>query len=297
MFSGINRGFGGSRPWAVAGIEQAVFRHIRFAVGLSCIRCNHLPDGVHRFPVFLFPQGPVKAGPEIVGADAFQYLILGLLGVQFVQQSKVSQRGAALDTLFEFLAVKGEQLHAAANRGFGKARLVGDLLHAVAEVHHHLEALGLLIDGQIAALHILGHHGRDLLFGGHIINHDAGQFGQPGSLSSGQTAVPDNDGVAIRVAELVQLRAVFLGGVGVILPAQFLVIHIGVCTGHNGQILQNAVCLDAGGQLGNVAQIFAGVVRVGVQLRDRNHCDIGIHSGILLCLLDWLSSLLKLSKN
>ena len=275
-------------------MEQAVFRHIRFAVDLSCIRCNHLPDGVHRFPVFLFPQCPVKAGTEVVGADTFQNLVLGLLGVQLVQQSKVSQRGAALDTLFELLAVKGEQFHAAADCAFGKARLVGDLLHAVAEVHHHLEALGLLIDGQIAALHILGHHGRDLLFGGHILNHDAGQLRKPGSLGSGQTAVADDDGVAVRVAELVQLRSVFLGGVGVILPAQFLVIHIWVCTGHNGQILENAVCLNAGGQLGNVAQIFAGVVRVRVQLRNRNHCDIGIHSGILLCLLDWISSLLNL---
>ena len=32
-----------------------------------------------------------------------------------------------------------------------------------------------------------------------------------------------------------------------------------------------------------------GVVRVGVQLCNRNHCDIGIHSGILLCLLDGIS--------
>ena len=47
-----------------------------------------------------------------------------------------------------------------------------------------------------------------------------------------------------------------------------------VVAGNDGQVLVYAVFLDAGGKLGQVAQLLAGIVRVRMQLPDRDISDI-----------------------
>ena len=149
------------------------------------------------------------------------------------------------------------QLHhfdPAAHRCFGKAGLLCDFLNGAAEVKHHLEALGLLIDRQIGTLHIFQKHCPNLFLLVHF-RDNTGDFAQARQLCGGKTPVADHNGEGF----------------------------VAVVSRHDGQVLENAVGLDTVRQLRQVPQVFPGVVRMGKELvhRELGHKLADLSRGFL----------------
>lgn len=86
---------------------------------------------------------------EVLGADGFQNLITDIQIFDFVQLSEIGQCCATLFGFLEAIMVQLQQLDAPPYSGLGEPRLVGDLLHCLPKVHHHLEALRLFVDGEV----------------------------------------------------------------------------------------------------------------------------------------------------
>ena len=196
---------------------------------------------------FLCLDGAGQLLPEVVGADGLQDLILQLRVVDLVQLHVIHEVGATAHGSLEFLLVELQQLHPAPHGRLGEAGLPGNLVNAVPQVEHHLEALGLLVKGKVGPLNVLHEHGLHLAPKVHI-GDDTGQLFQPGQLRGREPAVADDHGIAL------------LPGFSRDFP--------GHGAGDDGQILEDAVGLDAVGQLGQVAQVFPGVVGMGVELFD-----------------------------
>lgn len=62
---------------------------------------------------------------------------------------------------------------------FGESCLCRDGSFRLPKVHHHLESLGLLIDGKVPSLHVFFQHGRNLFLLPHIRRDPAGKFRYP----------------------------------------------------------------------------------------------------------------------
>ena len=123
--------------------------------------------------VFLVRQGILHGAVEVLGTEGFQHLVPGIQVLDFVKFNKIGKGCATLLCLFEVVVVQFQQLDAPPDSGLREAGAVCDTLHGITHVQHHLEALRLLVDGEIRPLHILYHHGLQLLFLGHI-DHGAG---------------------------------------------------------------------------------------------------------------------------
>ena len=196
---------------------------------------------------FLCLDGAGQLLSEVVGADGLQDFILQLRVFDLVQIHVIHEVGTTAHGSLEFLLVELQQLHSAPDGRLGEARLPGNLVNTVPQVEHHLEALGLLVKGEVGPLNVLHEHGLHLRPEIHVSN-DAGKLLQTGQLRGCKAPVADDDRVA------------FLPSVA----RNFPLHH----PWNNGQILEDTVGLDAVGQFGQVAQVFPGVVGMGVELFD-----------------------------
>ena len=200
--------------------------------------------------VLLVFLGLTQLVVEVGGADGLQHLVPPVIILDGVQLEEVRHGGTTGLALLEALLVQLHQLRTVADGGFGQAHLLGDLSNGGAHVQHQLEALCLLVDGQVRALDVLHHHGLELLLGRHV-SDDTGQIRQTHQLRRSVSPVSDDDAVAALLCR------------------------------YDGQVLQHALGLDGRGQLSQVAQLLPGVVRVRVQQKDRDVLDF-IHSVLLL---------------
>lgn len=106
------------------------------------------PLSLFMLPLLFFQRclhGPV----EVLGADGFQNFVAGIQVLDFVQLGEIREGRTTLFGLFEAVVVQLQQLDTPPNGGLGKAGLVGNLLYRLPEIHHHLEALGLFVDGEV----------------------------------------------------------------------------------------------------------------------------------------------------
>ena len=142
--------------------------------------------------------------------------------------------------LFQNVLVKLHHLHPAADSSNRKTGLFRNLFHGAAKVKHHLEALRLLVNSQFGTLHIFQKHGLHLFLNRHLRNHTR-NLRQPGQLRSSKAAVADHNGELFKI----------------------------IVNRNHGQILKNTVCPDAVRQLGQVAKVFPGIVRVRMQAAHR----------------------------
>ena len=139
-----------------------------------CGPLAHVGDAIcEELPVFLSLNRDRQFISEIVGADRVQHLILQGRVLDFVQFHVIHKIGPALHRSLELLLVKGQQFHPAADCGLRETGLSGNFLHRVAHVHHHLESLRLLVDGQVGPLDVLHQHGAHLVTQTHV-RHNAG---------------------------------------------------------------------------------------------------------------------------
>ena len=193
---------------------------------------------------FLLGNQTFQNAVEICCADGVKGLVLVFGTVQLVKLQIIVERRTAGFSFLEFLPVEVKQFYTAANGGLREAGFFGDFSYGIAHVEHHLEALRLLIDGQIAALHIFNEHGLKLLPLRHF-DHNAGQFGQTSDLRGSVTTMTDDDGV-VRIGVVRFIR-------------------------NDRQVLQNAAGLDACGKLRQITEILARIVGVWEKTVD---CDI-----------------------
>ena len=225
--------------------------------------------------VFLVRQGILHGAVEVLGTEGFQHLVPGIQVLDFVKYNKIGKSCATLLCLFEVVVVQFQQLDAPPDGGLREAGAVCDALHSITHVQHHLEALRLLVDGEIRPLHILHHHGLQLLFLGHI-DHGAGQLELASLLRCRCPAVSDDDGVVLAGPHSLGCPCcrccgcipALVNALCDVLPA------VEVVAGDYGQVLVHAVFLDAGGKFGQVAQFLAGVIGVRVQLPDRDVSNV-----------------------
>ena len=231
--------------------------------------------------VFLVGQGVLHLTVKISRAEGFKHPVPGIQILDFVKFNKIGKGCAALLCLFEVVVVQFQQLDAPSDGGLREAGAVCDALHSIAHVQHHLEALRLLVDGEIRPLHILHHHGLQLLFLGHI-DHRAGQFKLASLLRCRRSAVSDDDGVVLAgphglgcPCRLCCRNIAAIGNA----PGNVLLLAE-VVSRNDGQVLVHAVFLDAGCKLGQITQLFARVIRVRMQLPDGDVSNVchGVYS-------------------
>ena len=234
-------------PAAVAGVVDHIDRRtVEFAASFNLICklvCNFSPFSKFLLD-FLLGNQAFQNAVEVRRADCVKRLVLVFGAVQFVKLQIVIECCATSFGFLKFLAVEVEQLHAASDGGLRKTGLFCDLSYGITHVEHHLEALRLLIDGQIAALHILNKHGLKLLALGHF-DHHARQLRQARNLRGGIAAVTDDDG-KVRIGVVRFIR-------------------------NDRQVLQDAAGLDACGKLRQITEILARIVGVWEKTVD---CDI-----------------------
>ena len=234
-------------PAAVASVVDHIDRRtVEFAASFNLICklvCNFSPFSKFLLD-FLLGNQAFQNAVEVRRADCVKRLVLVFGAVQLVKLQIIVERRTAGFSFLEFLPVEVKQFYTAANGGLREAGFFGDFSYGIAHVEHHLEALRLLIDGQIAALHIFNEHGLKLLPLRHF-DHNAGQFGQTSDLRGSVTTMTDDDGV-VRIGVVRFIR-------------------------NDRQVLQNAAGLDACGKLRQITEILARIVGVWEKTVD---CDI-----------------------
>ena len=135
-----------------APLSVRIYMLMRLVGGLRIFRSEFFqllnPFGLLVLP-FLLLQRILHGPVEVLRTEGLQYPVSGFQVLDFVQLGEIGQGGTALFGFLEAVAVQFQQLDAPPDSGLGEPRLVGDLLHCLPEVHHHLEALRLFVDGEV----------------------------------------------------------------------------------------------------------------------------------------------------
>ena len=119
---------------------------------------------------------------------------------------------------------------------------MGDARGGGAEVEHALDGVGFLEDGELFPLAVLGDHGFELLERVEV-EHEAGHGAGAGLFACLEAAVAGDDPVAFAVW-------------------------------YDGQGREEPVGLDAGREVGHVADVFAWIVRVRVDQARVDELDL-----------------------
>ena len=183
---------------------------------------------------------------EVIFPELLEQSVPLFDAVQLSESVQVVHRDLHPYGLLESLFVQLGHLQPPVDGRLAESGLLADLLRRIAEIHHHLESLGLLEDGQILPLHIFFEHGRDLLFVVHVGDHTR-QLDQARGLRRFEAPVPDHD----QILRPVEIR-------------------------HDGQVLIYAVLPDGLCQLRQISQVFPRVLRMMLKIPDRDHDDLAL---------------------
>ena len=233
---------------APAAVVAIIFHRNLLAIDLSVGLNLHgklgdfLFPGIQALQAFLIINGALQLVSEVRCTNGVENSVFPFRVFNLIQLHVLTKGGTPGHRLSELFLIQFQQLHAPPDGRGGEAAPLSDAVHSLPHVEHKLNALGLLIDGQVAALHILHQHGPELLLGRHF--HDgAWQFLNASLLRRSKAAMANDYGI------------------------------LSALLGNDRQVLEYSVGFDAVRKFRQISKDLARIVLVGVQVIDPDHCD------------------------